>query len=354
LTKRPRIIIAAAQALLAVAALVLPLPAGLVEEVYSTKTYPAMQRSVTAITNLLPIAVLDVAVATLLTVIVVWLVAQTRRDGFLRALRRGMVPAIVVSADVFLSFLVLWGLNYRRLPLEQKIEFDTARVTAEAMHTLGSTSARMLNTGYAAAHASDQRGPTLEEAFASAQRTLGSQMLATPGALKRSLLQVYFRQAAIDGMTVPWFLEVIINPDTLPFERPFVILHEWGHLAGYAHEAEANFVAWMACLQGNALAQYSGWMAIYEHVLATVPPHERKALLAQLEAGPRQDLNASAARYARSSPVVRTAARDVYDSYLRANRVEEGIASYTGVVRLILGAGVEDGRTPRLRARAVE
>jgi hypothetical protein len=39
----------------------------------------------------------------------------------------------------------------------------------------------------------------------------------------------------------------------------------------------------------------------------------------------------------------------LYDSYLRANRVDEGIASYTAVVRLILGAGIEDGRGPTLR-----
>jgi hypothetical protein len=47
--------------------------------------------------------------------------------------------------------------------------------------------------------------------------------------------------------------------------------------------------------------------------------------------------------------VVRTAARDVYDTYLRANRVNEGVASYTAVVRLMLGAGLEEGSSPKLR-----
>jgi hypothetical protein len=39
----------------------------------------------------------------------------------------------------------------------------------------------------------------------------------------------------------------------------------------------------------------------------------------------------------------------VYDTYLRANRVNEGIASYSAVVRLMLGAGVLTEATPRLR-----
>ena len=68
---------------------------------------------------------------------------------------------------------------------------------------------------------------------------------------KRSLLTYYFRRAAIDGMTDPYFLEVIVNPDVLDFERPFVVAHEWAHLAGYSNEAEANFLAWLTCIKGR-------------------------------------------------------------------------------------------------------
>ena len=44
-------------------------------------------------------------------------------------------------------------------------------------------------------------------------------------------------------MTDPFLLETLIAPDLLEVERPFVIAHEWAHLAGYADESEANFVA---------------------------------------------------------------------------------------------------------------
>lgn len=348
-----RTLVAVALVSLAAAAALLPLPASAIERVYSTGFYLWLQNVLTPLTNRVPIALFDLAIALVLAIAVWWLIARTRRHGFWRMLRLSLLPAFTLAAAAYLLFLVCWGLNYRRVPLEAKLDFDDSRVTSEAMRTLGATAVRILNAGHASAHAPDQSGPSLEEAFASSQHALGSGRLAVPGVFKRSLLQLYFRYAAIDGMTDPWFLEVIVNPDTLPWERPFVTLHEWGHLAGYAHEAEANFIAWTACLQGNAMAKYSGWLAIYEHVAVTLTPPERKALAAQLDPGPRADLRASAARYERSSPVVRTAARDVYDSYLRANRVEEGIASYTGVVRLILGAGLEDGRPPRLRLRPV-
>jgi len=127
-----------------------------------------------------------------------------------------------------------------------------------------------------------------------------------------------------------------------------VIAHEWAHLAGYADESEANFVAWLTCLGGDALAQYSGWLAAYEHAARALPRDVRRDLT-PLGPGPRSDFQAMAARYARSSPAVREAAYDVYDSYLKANRVQEGIASYDAVVRLMLGTRFGPGWTPLAR-----
>ena len=69
-----------------------------------------------------------------------------------------------------------------------------------------------------------------------------------------------------------------------------------------------------------------------------------------LRSGPRQDLVAINARLLRSAPVVRRAARDVYDSYLKANRVELGIASYDAVVRLALGVRFDPKWKPRTKA----
>jgi hypothetical protein len=295
------------------------------------------------------VALLDFAVVALVAVVAIGFWRRVRTAGIVRALTAGIVRLLTLTAVVVVLFFVLWGLNYRRVPLDEKIEYDGSRVTREAAIRLGEHALAEVNGLHAAAHDPGAQGPRIETAFDAAQRMLGSDRPAVPGVPKRSLLERYFRAAAIDGMTDPFFLEVILNPDTLPFERPFVLTHEWAHLAGYANEAEANFVAWLACTQGDAMARYSGWLAIFEHVAASLPKADRTALTSRLAAGPRRDLQDAAARYAKASPVVQAAARDAYDTYLRANRVRDGVASYTAVVRLMLGAGLEDGRSPRLR-----
>ena len=342
----------------ALAAAILPLPSRLVEAWYSRRLYPAIQGAVTPLSNAVPVALLDIATLVLLVVLASVFWRRMRATGILRAIISSALSLVTLTAVLFLLFLALWGLNYRRVPLDEKLEYDRSRVTREAAIRLGEHAVREVNTLHDEAYESHAAGlwPSagaegrgLDTAFASAQRMLGSERLAVPGVPKRSLLERYFRAAAIDGMTDPFFLEIILNPDTLPFERPFVLAHEWAHLAGYANEAEANFVAWLACSHGDATARYSGWLAVFEHVAASLPKADRTTLTSQLAAGPRRDREDAAARYARASPMVRTAARDVYDTYLRANRVTEGVASYTAVVRLMLGAGLEDGRSPRLR-----
>ncbi len=68
-----------------------------------------------------------------------------------------------------------------------------------------------------------------------------------------------------------------------------------------------------------------------------------------LDPGPRIDLFAIQRRYAETSRVLRAAAREGYDKYLKANRVEKGVESYDAVVQLILGTAMDDAGYPRRR-----
>ena len=87
-------------------------------------------------------------------------------------------------------------------------------------------------------------------------------------------------------MVNPFGLEVLANPDLLPFERPFVAAHEWSHLAGYADESEANFVGWLACIRADVPTQYSGWLYLFWQVNGEVGTAGRARLAAALAPGP--------------------------------------------------------------------
>jgi hypothetical protein len=327
---------------------VAPFPAETIEGLYSTDWYLRIQGVLTTASNTIPIAWLDIGVACLLIAAIELVISRTRLLGPKRAFTRNLITAAGTAAWLYLLFLALWGLNYRRVPLEQKLDYEQSRLTRDAAIAFTNSAVAQVNAGYAAAHATAFAKDALEASFADTQIALGAMRLVVPGVPKRSLLNYYFRRAAIDGMTDPYFLEIIVNPDVLEVERPFVIAHEWAHLAGYANEAEANFIAWLTCVRGKAPQQYSGWLAAYQHGMVAVPRADRSTIN-PLDDGPRQDLQAMAARYAKSSPLVRRTARGVYDEYLKANRVTEGIASYDAVVRLMIGVRYKDGWIPRTR-----
>ena len=334
--------------LVAIAAAVLPLPPAWVERVYSRGVYPVFQPVATTLSNLVPVALLDIAVASLLAGLAVAAWRGWTRRGVRRSLPSAVRLLVTGGAAVYLLFLLTWGLNYRRVPLEARIAFDRGRVTTAAAGTFAALAISRVNAAYTAAHEQPFRPALLELSFGEAQVMLGSRRVATTGRPKRSFAGLYFRYAALDGMTVPVFLEIILNPDILPIERPSVLAHEWAHLAGFADESEANFVAWLAGIRSSdAVAHYSAWLDAYRLAAAALPRAAR-ARLPPLDPGPREDLRDIAARYARSSPAVRSAARGVYDSYLKANRIEEGIANYGVALQLMLGTEFGEGWTPRL------
>lgn len=338
----------AAVVVVALICAIAPFPPALIERVYSTDWYLRIQGVLTTASNTLPIAWLDIGVACLLVAAIELVISRTRLLGPKRAFMRNLMTAAGAAAWLYLLFLALWGLNYRRVPLEHKLDYERSRLTREAAIEFTNGAVVKVNGTYAAAHATAVTTDALAAAFADTQIALGATRLAVPGVPKRSLLNYYFRRAAIDGMTDPYFLEIIVNPDVLEFERPFVVAHEWAHLAGYANEAEANFLAWLTCVRGDGPQQYSGWLAAYQHGMAAVPRADRSTIK-PLDDGPQKDLLAIAARYATSSPLVRRTARGVYDEYLKANRISEGIASYDAVVRLMIGVRYKDGWTPRAR-----
>ena len=355
----------AAAATIALAAIgaVAPTPAAWIEQTYSRQWYLAWQNVVTRISSVVGFSLLDL----LAVIVVVGLVVSWWREfrGSGPGLRRRAAAAVrmtfrtvAVAAALYLVFLAMWGLNYRREPLTAKLDYDAARISPDALASLAAESVDRLNALHAPAHAAapwpafDELPVRLGPAFEQVQRRLGAGRTAVAGRPKATLLSAYFRRAGIDGMLSPFSLEVLVNGTVLPFERPFLVAHEWAHLAGYANEAEANFVGVLICLAGDAQSRYNAWLFLSQQLVRHLPPDARDRVWAGLDDGPRQDLRAIAARLREAVPVVRRSANRLYDRYLRANRVDAGIASYGLVVDLLLGT---DG-TPTWRelAGAVE
>lgn len=343
---------------LPVVALVLmfaPLPDWAINGFYADSVYPQLQRVVTSGTNFLPFAILDVLIvaALLLTLFTILrLLRKASNVGFVDAIWDGSRRLLRGAAIIVILFLVGWGYNYRRHPLEQR--FPDGRAAAPTVEAL---QAAVLDANTLAAKLRRTIGQNMDQRYDEVAGALDAPMraalehlqqpaLGQPGRPKHSImLTPFFTWAGVTGMVNPIGLESIVHPHLLPYERPFVLAHEWAHLAGQADEAQASAVGWLACMRGTPQLAYSASLYLIMEAASALPGDARQTVMKQLDAGVRSDIDDILRRLQKGEPVVQRTASRVYDEYLRANRVADGTASYRRALSLILSAPLRDALT---------
>lgn len=331
-------------AVAAAVVLLAPIPAGVVEAYYSWGVYPRLQNGLTLVSNMAPVALLDVLLVLVLLVALarlLWLIRTVRANGVMAAGWEAARRLIRAASILIVLFMCLWGWNYRRVPLEAAL--GTAPEPSVAVLTAAVRDANAL-----AASLRPRLGIDHEISYADAANRLREPMRAALGELRRDvrfrpgrpkysmLLTPFFTAAGVNGMLNPFALESIVHSELLPVERGFVLAHEWAHLAGHADEAEASAVGWFACMRGGPVLAYSASLYLILEAGGALPGEARSRAFASLDAGVREDLAQIAARMQEQQPQVQRAAFRVYDEYLRANQVEDGTASYGRALSLIL------------------
>jgi hypothetical protein len=77
---------------------------------------------------------------------------------------------------------------------------------------------------------------------------------------------------------------------------------------------------------------------VFDHAVGQLPRPEQRAFVGRLDPGPQADRRAISERLQSRVDVVARASWETYDQYLKSQGVDEGIASYSRVVQLLLGA----------------
>jgi len=337
--------------IVAVILAVLPLPSWTVERAYSRNIYPTLQSGLTSFSNIVPLALLDLMIvgAVILCVRrIMRLLRAARIGGFVPALGEGLARLIRAASVVTILFFLFWGLNYRRIPLEEALKMPVLHPGAADLQSIISD-ANVLASRTRAQPAGQVRESYEDIArdligpFNLALKKLDRPALVSPGRPKYSLiLTPFFTWSGVTGMVDPLALESIVHPDLLPFERPFVLAHEWAHLAGQADEAEASAVGWLACMQGDRAFAYSASLYVIEEAGAALPTNRWLDSYRKLDPGVQADLQAIRKRMEGERPIVQHAASEVYDKYLKANHVDDGVRSYSRALALIMAPPFRD------------
>lgn len=173
---------------------------------------------------------------------------------------------------------------------------------------------------------------------------------------KALLSSDFMCQQYMQGYYFPFSMEANYNDVMHILNIPATMCHELAHLRGYIYEDEANFISYLACVQGeDVFFRYAGYLSVltylyndlyklweenpaaYEAAAAKTPPVRveeqvwRDNVFVTQEEWDR--INGKALI---DTEIVDKAADAFIDANLKVNGVADGKASYSRVVRLLL------------------
>lgn len=149
-----------------------------------------------------------------------------------------------------------------------------------------------------------------------------------------------FSYLGVTGIYIPFTGESCVNPNTYNASIPFTMCHELSHSLTVAPEDEANFCAFLACLNNEDPAfQYSGWYTAFVHTynaLKKADPAAAEQIWNGLSQSLRRDCDQATQHYDQYEGSVQDTAKKFNDAYLKAFQEESGIQSYGEVTDLLI------------------
>lgn len=252
--------------------------------------------------------------------------------------------ACIVIIGIFLFF---WGLNYKRLSIEQMLGFEavplekTQLVEELELITITLINCHQKNKNYIRDSLNQIESPQFKFEVASLLNTIAKahdippRMHIISREIKPAGLLLRFSTA---GVYSPFTGECNIDNGLHPLAKPAVLLHEYSHGLGFGDEGTCTFLANIAGVQArNPLIRYSVLLSYWKKLFRSLHKMDAesaklfksqlpKEILSDIEAIRRESL-----KYPDIMPVVRDW---IYDSFLRAQGVHEGLKSYDAVINL--------------------
>ncbi len=253
--------------------------------------YPGafLRGALATVTGILPFSLAETALM-LLPVIITLLIIKIIKvaKGELKETVRMFMCLLSVLALFFSSFSLLFASGYRGTTLDRKLGITMTKVSASE---LDSTARKLhaeleklvpeltFDVGDASVmpYSFFEMNDKLQDAYKKAAKKYD--FLPTfRSTVKPVILSEPMTYTHIQGVYTFFTGESNINTNFPDYTLPYTAAHELAHQRGVAREDEANFVAFLVCLESDdPYIRYSGYMNLYEYVLSALYKADSKA-----------------------------------------------------------------------------
>ena len=337
-----------------------------IEQVYSRTLFPTLRLGIDWLFGWLPFAWVYVLVIVLVGIGLRNLVRAFRTkkpfgQRLVTWLRRTWT---LLCAAVFL-FLVLWGYNYGRLPLETQFDIEPAAMSVDdleaELRTItdelvrrravlpGVTDSAYLRLPAPRSELTDFLRPHLE-------RTLARHGYPTAGEVRVRQLQPkgVLLRISTAGVYLPWTGEGHVDAGLHELQLPFVTLHEMSHGYGIADEGSCNFMAYLAGTESDdPILEYVATFSYWRYLASSYRRYRAETYgdfyQEELPIGVKSDLRAVYAEMEKYPDILPEFRDLAYDSYLKVQGIDEGLKNYSRIIMLATAYRKSRGLAPHLQ-----
>lgn len=321
-----------------------------VESIYATGLFPQIARTLRFLFGWVPFSIGDV----LYTVAGLYCFQKAFRFGKLlvrKQLRRRELVLIsqklaFVCLIVYISFNLLWGLNYNRVPMARQLGLSVSPYSTQNLQAVAKALVDTLNsfdsTNGELRQELQSKKILFREALQTYEQVRHSYPLLTyqTSSVKPSIFSYAGNYIGFSGYYNPFTGEAQTNTTVPSFVQPFTTCHEIGHQLGYAKENEANFAGFLSCrASSNPAFRYSVYFDMYSYVISEMRKRDSlqaNSFTSQLHNNVKRDYKEIRAFFQRYENPFGSVVWQLYANYLRANQQPSGLNSYNEVVAMLV------------------
>ena len=217
---------------------------GLTDALYSNGIYPLIRSVFDVILSVFPFSLLLLFILLILFLLV------------LNIRKRSIIRILNLTGWLIAAFYWLWGFNYFKSSLTEKLNLKVVGIQPEQRITLTENALEnaILLSNRLTLEAPVQKAELNFEiiqscnAFSSQINGITPTKTVPVAMFPKSL----FLRIGITGMYFPFTGQAHYEPLLGNISRPFTIAHEWYHAAGVAPESEANFLAYISLVNSKS------------------------------------------------------------------------------------------------------
>ncbi len=329
--------------------LIAPPPGAFVDRWYSQGLYRWVMAGVSALQNASPVSLTSLLLTGLVAFLIFTLVRISRKLRKDARSRWHLLPwglGLLAQWMILLGFwmLLLWGAGYQRTPVAERWVLNTEILSAAESAQLEAALLEIIGDTIEKAQKTDRDEAIVAIAVAMEQLLLerGENAIQLPRQVRETPAGL-FLATSTGGMCVPVAVEPFVDGAYDPVTFTQVAAHELGHVAGYNRESEATLLGYLAGLRAeNSFARYAVALDIYMDLIRrTADPAAYRVAWERLPLAAREDVESGwkiADHYRIKIALFQRVGYHVYDTYLKAQGIPEGMANYSVGLRLFSGA----------------